>query len=101
MLDGGEPIRIDRALDQTNKPKIKTLLTEIGLSLLEFDDFEEALTDCIHKIKSRNLKIKIKELKKERNDAEKAGKTERSRQLHQLVREMQTSLNQDKVRVAF
>ncbi|MEC7640663.1 MAG: DNA primase [Nitrospinota bacterium] len=101
MLDTGESVRVDRALDQTDQPEVKTLLTQIGLSLVEFDDFEKAAADCIHKIKLRNLKAKIKDLKQQRNDAEKAGQTERSRELHQLVREMQTSLNQDEVRAAF
>lgn len=100
MMEEGRPVAVDRVLDQTAVPEVRTLLTRIGLSPLEFDDAGKAAADCIQKIKRRNLETRIKELKKERNEAEKAGQTERSRQLHQLVRDMQTSLSRDEVSAA-
>lgn len=100
MIDADQPVRIDRALDRTNQPETKSLLTKIGLSPLAFDDLDQAAADCMEKIKFRNIKAKIKTIRKERNEAEKAGQTERSRQLHKLVREMQTSLDRDEARIA-
>ncbi|MFQ5671636.1 MAG: DNA primase [Nitrospinales bacterium] len=100
MMDEGAPARVDRALDQIAAPEVRTLLTQISLSPLQFDNADKAAADCIRKIKRRNLEIKIRELKKERNEAEKTGQTERSRQLHQLVRDMQTSLDRDEAGAA-
>jgi len=58
-----------------------------------FDNVKRAVADCINEIKKRTTDKKIKDLKKQRNEAEQAGQTDRSRELHQQVREMQVSLH--------
>jgi hypothetical protein len=97
-LDQGQPPRVDRLLDQTDIPETRALLTKIGASPMTFDNPERAAADCIRKINARALEIKIRDLKKERNEAERNGQAERSRQLHKLVRELQTSLNSGEAR---
>lgn len=99
-IDQGQPLRIDRLLDQTDNPEIRTLLTKTGSSPMTFENLEQAATECIRKIKARSLETKISDLKKERNEAERAGQVERSRQLHKQVREMQASLGLGEMRVA-
>tara|TARA_B100000686_G_scaffold339560_1_gene413842 strand:- start:2362 stop:4113 length:1752 start_codon:yes stop_codon:yes gene_type:complete len=99
QLDLGEPIRADRAMDRLKSDEGKALLSRLSVSPMEFDDSARATADCIRRVKTKELEEKIKSLKKERREAEKAGETERSRHLNQLVREMQSSLNQD-IRIA-
>ncbi len=86
-----EPAQIIELIDDEEERKILTL---IGVSPMTFENPEASATDCIRKIKSRHLEKKIKELRRQRNEAEKQGQTERSRQLQQLVNEMKSSLNQ-------
>ncbi len=86
-----EPAQILEFIDDEEERKILTL---IGVSPMAFENPEESATDCIRKIKSRHIEKKIKELRRQRNEAEKQGQTERSRQLQQLVNEMKSSLNQ-------
>ncbi|MCH8932176.1 MAG: hypothetical protein IH923_03815 [Nitrospinae bacterium] len=71
---------------------MKTVLTRVGVEPILFDDVTKAATDCILEIRRRSGEKKINELKKQRNEAERAGQTDRSRELHQQVREMQFSL---------
>lgn len=86
-----EPAQIIELIDDEEERKILTL---IGVSQLTFENPEESAADCLRKIKSRHLEKKIKELRRQRNEAEKQGQTERFRQLQQLVNEMKSSLNQ-------
>jgi len=99
-IDQGQPLRIDRLLDQTDNPESSTLLTKTGSSPMTFDNPEQAVADCIRKIKARSMETKISALKKARNEAERAGQVEQSRQLHKLVKEMQASLGSKEIRVA-
>lgn len=92
-IDENRPTDINGLLDQTDDPQVKTELTKTGLSRLEFDNLDQAVIDCIQEIKKRNLQEKIKELKKQRIEAEKAGRFDQSRELHDRVREMQRNLN--------
>jgi DNA primase len=86
-----EPAQIIELIDNEEERKALTL---IGVSQLTFENPEESALDCLRKIKSRHLEKKIKELRRQRNEAEKQGQTERFRQLQQLVKEMKSSLNQ-------
>jgi DNA primase len=86
-----ETAQIIELLDDEEERKTLTL---IGVSQLTFENPEESALDCLRKIKSRHLEKKIKELRRQRNEAEKQGQTERFRQLQQLVKEMKSSLNQ-------
>ena len=94
QLDRGEPIRADRALDELKTNEARELLSQISVSTKEFDNPKIAATDCIRKVKFLALKEQIKNIKKERNEALRAGETERSRRLQQMIGEMQSSLNQ-------
>ncbi len=86
-----EPSKIIELIDDEEKRKVLTL---IGVSQMTFENPEESAVDCIRKIKSRHLEKKIKELRRQRNEAEKQGEMEHSRQLQKLVSEMKSSLNQ-------
>lgn len=97
MMDEACPLQIDRALDRTDNPEIRAALARIGSSPLAFDDWRKAVSDCVRKIKERNLRAKIQELRKQRNKADREGQTQVSRRLHELVREMQATLNQDEI----
>lgn len=92
FLDAGRPIQIDRLLDQTEIPEIRALLSRIGLEPIVFDDISQGTADCINELKKENLENKIKDLKQMRNKAEKAGDSERSREIHGQLKKIQLSL---------
>ena len=92
LIEDGQPLRVDRLIDRVDQPGVKTVLTRVGVEPILFDDVTKAATDCILEIRRRSGEKKINELKKQRNEAERAGQTDRSRELHQQVREMQFSL---------
>ncbi len=93
QIDDNLPIRIDRLLDLTSQPEVKSVLTRIGLAPLVFDNIDRAVRDCIAEIKKSPLEEKINELRKERNAAQQAGQTDRSRELHEIMRKIQFSLS--------
>lgn len=72
---------------------MKSVLTQVGIEPILFDNVKKAVADCIHEIQKRTIDKKINNLKKQRNEAEQAGQTDRSRELHQQMREMQVSLH--------
>ena len=81
----------DIAGSQAN-PEAKDLLTQLGLEPLEFDSIEKSVTDCIKKFNSFHLKSKIKIYKKQRNEANMAGQTERSNEINRKIQEMYSAL---------
>ncbi len=85
----GQPLRVDRLIDRTDRPEVKSVLTQVGMEPILFDNVKKAVADCIQEMRRRTIEKKINELKKQRNEAERAGQTDRSRELHQQVREMQ------------
>ena len=87
-----ESIEIDKLIDNTDNPEAKDLLTKLGLEPLEFDSVEKSVTDCIKKFNSFNLKSKIKIYKKQRNEANIAGQTERSNEINRKIQEMYSAL---------
>ncbi|MCZ6513243.1 MAG: DNA primase [Nitrospinae bacterium] len=92
LIENGQPLRVDRLIDHTDQPGVKTVLTQVGMKPILFDNVTKATADCILEIRRRSIEKNINELKKQRNEAERAGQTDRSRKLHQQVREMQFSL---------
>lgn len=92
-LTSGQSIKIDRILDCTDDVEVKAFLTQTGMSPVIFDSLEKAAKDCINELKKVLVESKIKELKRQRLEAQKAGQTEKSRDLHNLVRKMETSVN--------
>lgn len=88
-----QPLRVDRLIDRTDRPEVKSILTQVGMEPILFDNMKKAVADCIQEMRRRTIEKKINELKKQRSEAERAGQTDRSRELHQQVREMQFSLH--------
>jgi len=84
-----QPVRLDQVLDHAVQPEVRSMLSEIGIAPVDFDAIPKATTDCIEKMKRRSRKPKIIELRKLRNEAEMAGQTERSRELHNQAKEFQ------------
>ena len=89
ILDVNQPVLLDRVMDREVRPEVKSLLTNIGMSPINFDPISQAVADCIVKIKRRSNKQKIIELKKLRDEAHVAGETGRSRELHNMMKELQ------------
>ena len=87
-----ESLEIDKLIDNTDNPEAKDLLTQLGLEPLEFDSVEKSVTDCIKKFNSFHLKSKIKIYKKQRNEANMAGQTERSNEINRKIQEMYSAL---------
>ena len=87
-----ESLEIDKLIDNTDNPEAKDLLTKLGLEPLEFDSVEKSVTDCIKKFNSFHLKSKIKIYKKQRNEANIAGQTERSNEINRKIQEMYSAL---------
>ena len=89
IIDVNQPVLLDRVMDREVRPEIKSLLTNIGMSPINFEPISQAVTDCIVKIKKRSNKQKIIELKKLRDEAHVAGEIGRSRELHNLMKDLQ------------
>jgi DNA primase len=87
-----EDIEIDKLIDQTDDPEIRSLLTQFGLEFIEFDSPEKTVSDCVTKFNNVHIKSKIKIVKQQRNEAEMAGQLEKSRELQNKLREMQLAL---------
>ena len=92
MINRNEDIEIDKLIDQTDDPEIRNRLTQFGLEPLEFDSLERTVSDCVIKFNNVHIKSKIKIVKQQRNEAEKAGQIERSRELQSKLRKMQLAL---------
>ena len=87
-----EDIEINKLIDQTEDPEIRSLLTQFGLEPIEFDSPEKTISDCVAKFNNVHIKSKIKIIKQQRNEAEMAGQVEKSRELQSKLREMQLAL---------
>jgi len=87
-----ESLEIDKLIDNTEDPEIKTIITQLGLEPLEFDSIEKSISDCIKKFNSFHLKSKIKFYKKQRNEANTAGQIERSNEINRKIQEMYSAL---------
>ena len=92
MIDKNQDVEIDKLIDQTDDPEIRSRLTQFGLEPLEFDSPERTVSDCVTKFNNVHIKSKIKIVKQQRNEAEKAGQVEKSRELQNKLREMQLAL---------
>ena len=80
-------------LDQIDDPKIKTLLSEIGVTAIPFDNPKKTLSDCIQALNKKALNNKVEELKKQRNEALAAGESERSQKIQNKLKELRITLN--------
>ena len=92
LLENSE-LRVDLVLDQIDDPKIKTLLSEIGVTAIPFDNPKKTLSDCIQAINKKALNNKVEELKKQRNEALAAGESERSQKIQNKLKELRITLN--------
>ena len=93
LIERDQPLRVDRLIDHTEQTEVKSVLTQVSMEPILFDNVKKAASDCINEIRKRSIDIKINDLKKKRNEAEQAGQTDRSRELHQQMREMQVTLH--------
>ena len=93
LIERDRPLRVDQLIDHTEHPEVKSVLTQIGMEPIAFDNVKKAVADCILEIRKRSIDKKINSLKKQRNEAEQSGQTDRSRELHRQMREMQVSLH--------
>ena len=91
-ISANEDLEIDKLIEQTDDPEIRSRLAQFGLEPLEFDSPEKTILDCIAKFKNISIKSKIKLVKQQRNEAEMAGQLEKSRELQNKLREMQLAL---------
>ena len=91
-INENEDLEIDKLIEQTDDPEIRSRLTQFGLEPLEFDSLEKTISDCITKFKKISIKSKIKLVRQQRNEAEMAGQVEKSRELQNRLREMQLAL---------
>jgi len=92
LLENSE-LRVDLVLDQIDDPKIKTLLSEIGVTAIPFDNPKKTLSDCIQALNKKALNNKVEELKKQRNEALAAGESERSQKIQNKLKELRITLN--------
>ena len=93
LIERNQPLRVDRLIDHTDQLEVKSVLTQMGMEPILFDNVKRAVADCINEIRKRTTDKIINDLKKQRNQAEQAGQTDRSRELHQQMREIQVSLH--------
>ncbi len=91
-INAGEELKLDRLLDQTEDPGIRTILSRFGLEAVEFEVPERTIKECVRKFKNIRLKSKIRELKSQRLEAAKSGQVERSQELQEQLREMHLAL---------
>ena len=92
FLDTEQPVQVDRLLDQTELPEIRALLSKIGLQPIAFDNLSQGAADCITELKRANIEKEIKELRRMRNAADKAGKIAESREFHIQLKKVRLSL---------
>ncbi|CAI2717662.1 DNA primase [Nitrospina watsonii] len=95
LIDAGQPLEVHRLLDHVEDADVKSVLTRVCLAPMDFDNLKRALNDCILEIRKRSIQEQINDLRRQRNAAEQAGETGRSRELHDRVRKMQFSLIPD------
>lgn len=88
-------LEVNRLLDHADNDEVKSVLTRVSLAPMTFDNPKKALNDCIFHLRKRSVQEQINELKRRRNEAERAGETDRSRELHDQMRKMQFSLIPD------
>ena len=93
LIERDQPLRVDQLIDRTDQPEVKSVLTQVGMEPILFDNVKKAVADCMNEIRRRTIDKKVNDLKKQRNEAEQAGQTDRSRELHQQMREIQVSLH--------
>lgn len=92
IIDTEQPIQLDRLMDQTERPEIRALLSKIGLQPIAFENPIRGAKDCIIELKRVHVEKEIKELKRRRNEADKAGKIAESREIHTQLKKVQHSL---------
>ena len=93
LIERDQPLRVDRLIDHIEQTEVKSVLTQVSMEPILFDNVKKAASDCINEIRRRSIDKKINALKKQRNEADQAGQTDRSRELHQQMREMQVTLH--------
>ena len=92
LLSEGCELRIDLVMDKVNEPKVKTLLSKIGVTTIPFDNPKQTLTDCINALNKKTYSRQVEELKRERNEALVAGESERSQEIQDKLKQLRIAL---------
>ena len=92
LLDEDCELRIDSVMDRLDKPKIKTLLSKIGVTTIPFDNPKQTVSDCIQALNKKSHSQQVEELKKQRNEALVAGESERSQKIQNKLKELRITL---------
>ena len=81
-------LRIDVVMDQIDEPKIRSLLSEIGVTTILFDNPKQTVRDCVSEINKKTNAQQVEELKKQRNNALVAGEFERSQKIQKKLEDL-------------
>ncbi len=88
LLDEGCELRIDSAMNQIDEPKIKNILSEIGVTAISFDNPKQTVHDCANALNKKSHNQQVEELKKQRNEAIVAGESERSQEIQNELKKL-------------
>ena len=53
LIERNQPLRVDRLIDHTDQPDVKSVLTQMGMEPILFDNVKRAVADCINEIRKR------------------------------------------------
>ena len=88
LLAEGCELKVDFIMNQIDEPNIRSLLSEIGVTSIPFDNPKQTLRDCINAINKKAHAQQVEELKIQRNAALVAGESERSQKIQNKLEEL-------------
>ena len=88
LLAEGCELKVDFIMNQIDEPNIRSLLSEIGVTSISFDNPKQTVRDCINAINKKAHAQQVEELKIQRNAALVAGESERSQKIQNKLEEL-------------
>jgi len=88
LLAEGCELKVDFIMSQIDEPNIRSLLSEIGVTSIPFDNPKQTVRDCINAINKKAHAQQVEELKIQRNAALVAGESERSQKIQNKLEEL-------------
>ena len=88
LLAEGCELKVDFIMNQIDEPNIRSLLSEIGVTSIPFDNPKQTVRDCINAINKKAHAQQVEELKIQRNAALVAGESERSQKIQNKLEEL-------------
>ena len=88
LLAEGCELKVDFIMNQIDEPNIRSLLSEIGVTSIPFDNPKQTVRDCINAINKKAYAQQVEELKIQRNAALVAGESERSQKIQNKLEEL-------------